>query len=320
MDFNLFGVPMIGADICGFNRDTTEELCARWIEVGAFYTFSRNHNAIGAASQELYLWETVTTAAKNALNMRYQLLPVLYTLFYEAQLTGVAVIRSLWYDQPYDQIALGIDSQFMWGSSVLISPVLEQGAVSVNAYFPTGLWYAFSTDPIPRGLAVDASAGGVYKSLDTPLTAVNVHIKGGYILPLTDSAMTITATRESGFTLLVALCLGGRATGELFWDDGDQVTLIDYTLVKYHAVVGENGAGLISAVVEHNSYADSVLFKVKAVQVLGLSTQIKQQPKMIKLNGNALDVSTVQYNAEKASLYFGGLDVMLSEAMILTWS
>lgn len=320
MDFNLFDVPMIGADICGFMEDTNEELCARWIEAGAFYTFSRNHNTNGAASQELYLWESVTTAAKNALNMRYQLLPVLYTLFYQAQVTGATVIRSLWYDTPSDQTALGVDTQFMWGSSVMISPVLEQGAVTVNAYFPMGLWYAFSTDPKQRALAVDASSGGVYKSLDTPLTAVNVHVQGGNILPLTDSTMTIAATRESGFTLLVALCPGGRATGELFWDDGEQVALTNYTLVKYNAVVGENGKGLVAAVVEHDSYAESTQFKVKAVQVLGLSTQIKQQPKEIKLNGLVLDVSAVQYDANKSSLYFSGLDVVLSEAMTLTWN
>lgn len=59
-----------------------------FLQVGAFYTFSRDHSARGTAPQELYLWESVTIAAKNALEMRYQLLPYLYSLFYAAHTTG----------------------------------------------------------------------------------------------------------------------------------------------------------------------------------------------------------------------------------------
>ncbi|MFX8856433.1 TIM-barrel domain-containing protein, partial [Acinetobacter baumannii] len=89
LDFNLFSVPMIGSDICGFYQDTTEELCARWIEVGAFYPFSRDHNANHWLPQELYRWETVAEAGRRALAMRYQLLPYYYSLFYQSHSEGL---------------------------------------------------------------------------------------------------------------------------------------------------------------------------------------------------------------------------------------
>lgn len=75
--------------------------------------------------------------------MRYTLLPYLYSLFYKHRLEGNTVVRALWHEYPMDSIALGIDKQFLWGSGLLISPVLEQGMVTVDAYFPADRWFSY---------------------------------------------------------------------------------------------------------------------------------------------------------------------------------
>ena len=125
LNFNLFGIPMVGADICGFNGNTTEELCARWHQLGAFYTFARNHNTDDAIDQDpAALGPYVIQAAKYALLVRYAHLPYLYTLFYNVHQNGGTVLRPLFFEFPGDQNSYKIDTQFMWGRSMMIAPAL----------------------------------------------------------------------------------------------------------------------------------------------------------------------------------------------------
>lgn len=80
--FQIFGIPMVGADICGFYKNTTEELCARWIQVGAFYPFARNHNHDQSRSQEGYSFGNVLTDTyRSSLKTRYALLKQMYSIF-----------------------------------------------------------------------------------------------------------------------------------------------------------------------------------------------------------------------------------------------
>ena len=78
----MFGIPFVGADICGFMENTTPELCARWFQLGAFYPFSRNHNHLEAQDQEPYaLGDEVLVTAKISLKTRYSLLKWYYAIF-----------------------------------------------------------------------------------------------------------------------------------------------------------------------------------------------------------------------------------------------
>jgi alpha-glucosidase (family GH31 glycosyl hydrolase) len=80
MNMNFYGVPFTGSDICGFMSDTNEDLCEKWTVVGAFYPFSRNHNALGSINQEPYFWSEQTTKnMKQAIQMKYSILRYYYT-------------------------------------------------------------------------------------------------------------------------------------------------------------------------------------------------------------------------------------------------
>jgi alpha-glucosidase (family GH31 glycosyl hydrolase) len=312
LDFNLFGIPMIGADICGFIGDTTEELCARWIEVGSFYPFSRNHNALGQANQELYLWDTVTNAAKNALSMRYQLLPFFYTLFYNSHINGDMVVRSLWVNYPTDANTLDINDQFMIGNGILVSPVVDQGSTSVNAYFPQGVWYNFAE----RSFAYDTSSGGATETISTPLTSINVHVRGGVVLPLQDAAMTTTAGRKTPFTFLAALCSQGQAYGDLYWDNGEQIDLVNYASISFH-VQANGSSGSFTSTVNHNNYISSDEGSVQTVVILGTSTF--KGPTSATLNGTPLCSSQISFDSTKNQLMFSNLNLHLVDAIEIQW-
>ncbi|KAJ1942660.1 hypothetical protein GGF37_003014 [Kickxella alabastrina] len=215
-DFGIFGIPMVGADICGFTGNTTEELCARWIEVGAFYPFSRNHNAIEMESQELYLWESVAEASRRALAVRYKLLPYFYTMYQYSVEVGWPVARPLVFEFPQVPETAGNDRQMLIGGGILVSPVLEEGATTVRAFFPAGKWYDWYD-------YTEVTGTNAFVILDANLEHINVHIRGGSIIPMQPPGMTTVESRANNFQLLVATNGQGKASGELYVDDGESL-------------------------------------------------------------------------------------------------
>eukprot|EP00058_Branchiostoma_floridae_P007368 XP_002592856.1 hypothetical protein BRAFLDRAFT_202159 [Branchiostoma floridae] len=156
-ELNLFGIPyvifhislyilQIGADICGFLWDTTEQLCQRWMQLGAFYPFSRNHNHRNYKDQDPAVFsQAMIDSTRDVMMTRYTLLPYLYTLFYHAHVAGTTVVRPLLHEFPTDSNTWDVDRQFLWGSGLLISPVLTPNTTTVSAYFPNTPWYDYYT-------------------------------------------------------------------------------------------------------------------------------------------------------------------------------
>ena len=253
------------------------------VKLGAFYPFARDHSAIGTIRRELYLWELVARSARKALGLRYRLLPYLYTLMHEAHTTGAPIARPLFLSYPKDVATYGVDRQFLLGRGVLVSPVLEPGATTVDAYFPGGRWFSL----FDYTLAV-ASATGKRVTLPAPADTVNVHVAGGNILPLQLPALTTSRARQTVFHLLVALDEDGSASGELFLDDGESPEMAgprgEWSLVRFSCAAGRGGVTVRSHVV-HNAYGPSRKLVIGKVMFLGLHSPAPPREFAVYVNG-----------------------------------
>lgn len=254
LDFNLFGIPYIGADICGFIDDAEARLCQRWMQLGAFYPFSRNHNTFNAKDQHPTVFgEAIAKNSRDILLVRYRLLPYLYTLFYEAHKKGNTVVRPLLNEFTEDRETWHIDRQFLWGPALLVSPALAENQTEVKAYFPATRWFDYFT-----GKEVSTKAG--YVTLPTPQEHINLHLRGGYVIPVQEPANNTFFSRRNPFGLIVSLDSSGGATGNLFWDDGESIDsitekkflLVTFTIIKNVLTMKPDIRGLeVEPLLEH---------------------------------------------------------------------
>ncbi|CAF1261434.1 unnamed protein product, partial [Rotaria sordida] len=221
IEFNWFGIPLSGADICGFDKLPSEEMCIRWMQLGAFYPFSRNHNNRKAFEQDPASWPASAVSIMiSALRIRYTLLPYYYTLFYKAHTQGSTVIRPLFHEFPTDKTTLDIYLQFLIGPYIMIAPVTDDGARQVRLYIPSLHWYDYYT-----GSLIQAQQQFVI--IEAPLETIPILLRGGAILPTQGYALNTKYSRTKPFGLIIVLNANGQAEGDLFYDDGESLDTID---------------------------------------------------------------------------------------------
>ena len=234
------------------------------------------------------------------MKIRYSLLPYLYTLFHSAHTTGSTVMRALAWEFPNDPFLAAADRQFLLGPSLLVTPVLEPLARSVNGVFPGGAqgtkwydWYNQSAVFVPRSTG---PAGNV--SIDAPLTHLPLFIRGGSVLPQQEALMTTSACRNSPWSLIAALDANGAAEGSLYVDDGESVAPDATLFVDFTAADNRLYASPRGAYEDTNALAN--------VTVLG----VQAAPENVTLNGVGVGFA---YDAASQVLSVRGLQNMTTQ-------
>lgn len=172
----MSGFSFIGSDIGGFAEQPNGELFARWIQLGVFHPFCRTHSSGDHGDQEPWAFgNDITDIVRKFIEIRYQLLPYLYTAFWRYAKEGVPILKSLvLYDQ-MDTHTHYRNDEFVFGEKILACPVTEPNAKGRRMYFPIGNWYSFWDDSLV--------VGGKEHWVDADLDSMPIFIKEGAIIP-----------------------------------------------------------------------------------------------------------------------------------------
>lgn len=215
LSLSVSNYPFCGADIGGFFYNPEEELFVRWMQSGVFYPFLRSHAHLETKRREPWTFSVdAQHHIRNALALRYSLIPYLYTTFYHGHMKGDTILRPLIYEFPQQEALREEQSAFMFGPSLLVRPVMEKGATSVTVPLPEGtVWYAYAS-----GEAVHGGSGHL---VPVQLDTIPLFVRGGHIVPVKLRLRRSTfAARFDPFTLFIALTPQGNSGGDLYVDDG----------------------------------------------------------------------------------------------------
>ena len=188
-NFNLFGIPMTGDDICGFKYNSWDNLCARWMALGAFFPFSRNHKDNESRNQEPFAFginSNTYKISKMALYLRYSLLRYYYSNLFLVSLGEKGSFFKPVFFNYYDDLNTyeNIDTTIMIGDSLILFPVLKNETDDFNAYFPNDDWnYMNGTKFLSKNLSKNE---GTNVSLSGAYDIIHLYIKGGSIIPFQD--------------------------------------------------------------------------------------------------------------------------------------
>jgi alpha-glucosidase len=214
----LSGIAFCGYDVGGYIGDASKDLFKRWMELGIFSPYCRNHREFfGAAGEPWAYGEEAEAISKTYIELRYRLMPYLYAAFYEASRTGMPIARSLAINYPFDEKVYDntYQYQFLFGNNLLVVPVTSQESYK-KIYLPTGNWYDLYTDEKISG------AREMLKPI--PIYEIPLYAKAGAIIPMQS---VVQSTKELPVDTLIIHVFNGNLDNHFNYYEDDGQTM-DY--------------------------------------------------------------------------------------------
>ena len=212
LNWSLAGMPYTSDDIGAFEGlPTTEpELYTRWIQSSVFGPVMRAHCVFNEVRWPWAFGPEAEAATKKAIELRYRLIPTLYTLADETTRTGAPMMRPMLLEYPNDPKTADMRDQWLMGARLLVAPVLDKGGQR-DVYLPGGKWFDFNTGT--------ATEGNQTLSVTAPLDVIPMYARAGSILPLGPIMQSTMLGKPD--PLEVRVYPGANASFTLYEDEGD---------------------------------------------------------------------------------------------------
>jgi alpha-glucosidase (family GH31 glycosyl hydrolase) len=226
----MFGFALVGADICGFNEDANDALCARWHALGAFYPFARNHNTLGAKAQEPFnAGPNTFSAARIGLSLRYSLIRYIYSKIFLMSIKGGVVFKPAFFEFKEDESLFdsdNIEKNAMIGDAFLLTPSFDAEEKDYEGYLPNAHWNAFPSGKVLRDFNKESDKGDKYL-FSGKFSDINLFMRGGKIVPRQESdnpfIPNTNSLRKVSTQLIINPDNNSNASGELIFDDGHKL-------------------------------------------------------------------------------------------------
>ncbi|AXT49644.1 DUF4968 domain-containing protein [Aquimarina sp. BL5] len=283
---SMSGMSFTGSDIGGFAEHPTGELYARWIQLGVFHPFCRTHSSGDHGNQEPWTFgEEVIDVTRKYVELRYQLLPYLYTMFWEYAEEGIPMLKSLvLYDQLDPQTHYRTD-EFVFGNQILVCPVQEPNAKGRRLYIPRGNWYNYWTREYVKG--------GMEQWVDAELDTIPLFVKEGAIIPKYPIQQYVGEKKIEELKLEVYYKLGNKEVSKVYEDaqDGYDYTKGRYSLRSF-AFTGKENELIIQ---QHKNGTYITEYDTMKIEFIGLPFDIDE----IEIDNVVVSLKDLKFNKKE---------------------
>lgn len=214
LQMGMQGMAYMHSDLGGFAGDyNDEELYIRWLQYGVFQPIFRPHSQEQVASEVIFKTQETKKIVKQAIELRYQLLPYNYSIAFENQQTGMPLMRPLFFEDDKEELLL-TSSSYFWGPSFLVAPVLEKGKTTQTIYFPGKTkWFDFYSTATYKG--------GDTSQVSLTMNYLPTFVKGGAFVPMSTKIQNTESLRSDAVIVHYFLDESVTfSTFDIYEDDG----------------------------------------------------------------------------------------------------